>query len=75
MVLLEKDILKICTKFTGEHPSGSAVLIHLQRSNFTEITLTWVFSNLELYCNLETKFLKHSRTTIYTQRLLKPLKK
>ena len=36
-MLLEKDILKICTKFTGEHPSQSAVLIKLQ-SNFTEIT-------------------------------------
>ena len=30
-------VLKICTKFTGEHPSRKAILIKLQ-SNFIKIT-------------------------------------
>ena len=37
-VLLGKGALKICSKFTGEHPCLSAVSIKLQ-SNFTEIAL------------------------------------
>ena len=37
-VFLEKGVLKICSKFTGEHPCLSAISTKLQ-SNFTEITL------------------------------------
>ena len=37
-VLLGKGVLKICSKFTAEHPSWSAISIKLQ-SNFIEITL------------------------------------
>ena len=37
-VFLGKGILKICCKFTGEHPYRSAISIKLQ-SKFTEITL------------------------------------
>ena len=37
-VLLGKGVLKICNKFTGEHPCRSAISIKLQ-SNFIEITL------------------------------------
>ena len=37
-VFLEKGALKICSKFTGEHPCGSAISIKLQ-SNFIEIAL------------------------------------
>ena len=33
-----KEVLKICSKFTGEDPYRSAILIKLQR-NFFEITL------------------------------------
>ena len=36
-VLLEKGILKICSKFTGEHPCRSVISIKL--SNFIEIKL------------------------------------
>ena len=37
-VFLEKGVLKICSKFTGEHPCRSAISTKLQ-SNFIEITL------------------------------------
>ena len=36
-VFLEKGVLKICSKFTGEHQCRSAISIKLQ-SNFIEIT-------------------------------------
>ena len=36
--ILEKAVLKICSKFTGKHPCGSVISIKLQ-SNFIEITL------------------------------------
>ena len=36
--VLEKDVLKICSKFTGEHPCESAISIKLL-CNFIEITL------------------------------------
>ena len=36
-VLLEKGVLKICSKFTWEHPCRSVISIKLQ-SNFIEIT-------------------------------------
>ena len=36
-VFWRKDVLKICSKFTGEHPSRSVISIKLH-------TLTWVFS-------------------------------
>ena len=37
-VYLGKGVLKICSKFTGEHPYGSVISINL-RSNFIEIAL------------------------------------
>ena len=37
-VFLRKGVLKICRKFTGEHPCRSVISIKLQ-SNFIEITL------------------------------------
>ena len=37
-MFLGKGVLKICSKFTGEHPCQSAISIKLQ-SNFIEITL------------------------------------
>ena len=36
-VFLVKGVLKICSKFTGEHPCGTVIPIKLQ-SNFIEIT-------------------------------------
>ena len=40
-VFLEKGILKISSKFTGEHPCRSVILIKLQ-NNFIETTLPHV---------------------------------
>ena len=37
-VFLRKGVLKICSKFTGEHPCRSAISIKLE-SNFIEIAL------------------------------------
>ena len=37
-VFLEKGVLKICSKFTGEHPCQTVISLKLQ-SNFNEITL------------------------------------
>ena len=46
-VLLEKGVLKICSKFTGEHPYQSVISINFQR-NFIEITLRHGCSPLNL---------------------------
>ena len=43
-VFLRKGVLKMCFKFTGEHPSQSAISIKLQSSFFWNHTLAWVFS-------------------------------
>ena len=37
-LIFGKSVLKICSKFTGEHPCQSVILIKLQ-NNFIEITL------------------------------------
>ena len=42
-VFLKKRVLKLCSKFTGEHTSRSVIWIKL-RSNFIEITLRHVCS-------------------------------
>ena len=46
-VFLEKGILKICSKFTGEHPCRIAISIKLQ-SNFIEIALWYGCSSVNL---------------------------
>ena len=40
-IFLEKNVLKICSKFTGEHPCQSAIPI--ERFQYSH-TLVWVFS-------------------------------
>ena len=54
-MFLGEGVLKICSKFTGEHPCQSVISIHLQ-SNFTEITLRYGCSiNLLLiFCSLHS---------------------
>ena len=37
-VFLEKGVLKICIKFTGEHPCRSAISIKLQQSGWLLLT-------------------------------------
>ena len=55
-MLLEKGVLKIGSKFTGEHPCRSAIS-ELQ-SNFIEITLRHGCSPANLVYNFGTPFLK-----------------
>ena len=54
-----KSILKICIKFTGEHPGGSAISIKL-RSNLTEITLWHESFPVTLVHICRTHFLKNT---------------
>ena len=55
-VFLGKSILKIWSKFTGEHPCRSVISIKLQ-SNFIEITLRHVCSLVNLLHVSRTHFL------------------
>ena len=56
-VFLEKGVLKICSKFTGEHLCRSAISINLQ-SNFIDITLWHGCSPLNLLHIFRTSFSK-----------------
>ena len=54
-MFLGKGVLKICSKFTGEHPCRSAISVKLQ-SNFIEITLRHGCSPLNLLYIFRTPF-------------------
>ena len=54
-VLLGKDVLKICSKFTGQHPCQSAI----SKSNFIEIALRHGYSPVNLLHIFRTPFLKN----------------
>ena len=58
-VFLGKDVLKICSKFTGEHPCQSVISIKPQ-SNFIEITLQHECSPVNLLHNFRTPFPKNT---------------
>ena len=58
-VLLGKGSLKICSKFTGEHPCRSAISIKLQ-SSFIEVPLRHGFSPANLLHIFRTPFLESS---------------
>ena len=58
-VLLGKSVLKICSKFTGEHPCRSAISIKLE-SNFIEITLRHGCPPINLLHIFRTLFLKNT---------------
>ena len=58
-VFLRNGVLKICSKFTGEHPCRSAISIKLQ-SNFIEITLRHGCSPVNLLHISRTPFLKNT---------------
>ena len=58
-VFLAKAVLKICNKFTGEHPCRSAVSIKLQ-SNLIEITLRHGRSPVNLLHIFRTPFPKNT---------------
>ena len=58
-MLLRKGVLKICSKFTGEHPRRKGISIRLL-SNFIEITFRHGCSPLNLLHNFRTPFLKNT---------------
>ena len=58
-VFLGKGVLKIYSKFTGEHPCRSVISIKLQ-SNFIEISLWHGCSPVNLLHILRTPFLKNT---------------
>ena len=58
-VFQEKGVLKICSKFTGEHPCRSAISIKLQ-SSFIETTLWHECSPSNLLYIFRTPFPKNT---------------
>ena len=58
-VFLGKDVLEICSKFTGEHPCRSAISIKLL-CNFIEIALWHGCSPVNLLHIFGTPFLKNT---------------
>ena len=58
-VFLGKDVLKICSKFTGEHPWRSVISIKLQ-SNFIEIALRHGYYPVNLLHIFRTHFPKNT---------------
>ena len=58
-VFLRKDVLKICSKFTGEHQCRSGVSINLL-CNFTVIALLHGCSPVNLLHIFRTPFLKNT---------------
>ena len=58
-VLLGKGFLKICSKFTVEHPCLSAISVKLL-CNFNDITLRYGCSPVNLLLIFRTPFLKNT---------------
>ena len=58
-VFLGKGVLKICNKFTGEHPCRSVISIKMQ-SNFIEITFRYRCSPVHLLHIFRTSLLKNT---------------
>ena len=58
-VFLRKGVLKICSKFKGEHPCQSAISTKFLR-NFIEITLRHGCSPVNLLHIFRTPFLKNT---------------
>ena len=58
-VFIGKSALKICSKFTGEHPCRSAISIKLQ-SNFIKIALRYGCSPVNFLNVFRTPFLKNT---------------
>ena len=69
-VFFWKDVLKICNKFTGEHPCWSAISKKLQ-SIFFEITLQHGCSPVNLLHIFRTPFPKNTYERLLVLLLLK----
>ena len=68
-VFLGKGILKICSKFTGEHPCRSVISIKLL-CRFIEITLRHGYSPVNLLQIFGTPFLKNTFRWLLLRLLL-----
>ena len=68
-VFLKKVVLKICIKFTGEHPCRSVISIKLY-SNFIEITLWHGCSAVNLLHIFRTLFPKNTSGWLLLSLLL-----
>ena len=68
-VFFRKGVLKICSKFTGEHSCRSLISINLQ-SNFIEITIWHGCSPVILLHIFRTPFLEHLWTATSEPSLL-----
>ena len=68
-VFLRKGVLKIYSKFTGEHPSISVILIKLL-CNFVEITHQHGCSPVNLLLFLEHLFLRTSLAGCFWNRII-----
>ena len=69
-VFLRKGVLKIWTKFTGEHPCRKVISIKLQR-NFIEIALRHRCSSVNLLHIIRTPFLEeHLSRAVSGYRIL-----
>ena len=67
-MFLEKDVLEICSKFTGKHQCRSAISIKLQ-SNFVEITLRHGCSPLNLHHIFRTPFPKNTSGPLLEEKI------
>ena len=59
-VFLVKGVLKICSKFTGEYPCRSVILIKLLQLYWNEITLRHGYSPVNLLLIFRTPFSKNT---------------
>ena len=67
-MFLRKSVLKICSKFTGEHPCRSAILIKLLCNFYyvhTYVTYTdWLSDSLRSHLGYLCGLARHCRTHI-----------
>ena len=73
-VFLRKGVLKICSKFTGQHSCRSVISVKLQ-SNFIEITLQHGCSPVNLLYIFRTPFTKNTYGWLLLKKGLKKLLK
>ena len=66
-MFLGKSVLKMCSKFTGEHTCRSAISIKLQR-NFTEITRQHGCSPVNMLHIFRTPFTKSTSKWLLLQK-------
>ena len=69
-MFLRKGVLKICSKFTGEHPCRSAISINLL-CTFIEITLRYGCSPVNLLHIFRAHFLKNTSGWLLLKSLTK----